>query len=65
MKLSKVSGKIVTATKINAYNDFGKKEEVTMTDFTNAKDVNGKIETVLPAKSVVLLQLQPIYIKLQ
>ncbi|MEI7422159.1 MAG: alpha-L-arabinofuranosidase C-terminal domain-containing protein [Prolixibacteraceae bacterium] len=65
MKLSKVSGKIVTAAKINAYNDFGKKEEVTMTDFKNARIVNGKIETVLPAKSVVLLQLQPIYIELR
>ena len=57
-KLSKVSGKIVTANKINAYNDFGKKEEVSLADFNGAKINKGKIETVLPSKSVVLIQLQ-------
>jgi alpha-N-arabinofuranosidase len=57
-KQTKVSGKIITANRINAFNDFGKKEEVTMTDLKNAKLANGKIETELPAKSVVLIQLQ-------
>lgn len=55
---SNVSGKIVTAAKINAYNDFGKKEEVTEADFKNVKISNGKVEAVLPSKSVVLIQLQ-------
>jgi len=55
---TKVYGKIVTADKINAYNDFGKKEEIFMTDFKNAKIANGKVSAVLPSKSVVLIQLQ-------
>jgi alpha-N-arabinofuranosidase len=55
---SKVSGKVVTASKINAYNDFGKKAEVMEADYKNVKISNGKVEAVLPAKSVVLIQLQ-------
>jgi alpha-L-arabinofuranosidase len=55
---TKVSGKVVTASKINSYNDFGKKEEVSMADFKNVKLANGKVTAVLPSKSVVLIQLQ-------
>jgi len=55
---SKVSGKVVTASKINAYNDFGKKAEVMEADYKNVKITNGKVEAVLPSKSVVLIQLQ-------
>lgn len=58
LKFTSVSGKIVTANKINAYNDFGKKEEVTLADFKNAKLKNGQIEAAIPAKSVVLIQLK-------
>ena len=57
-KFTNVSGKIVTANKINAYNDFGKKDEVTLTDYTNAKLNKGQLEAVIPAKSVVLIQLK-------
>ncbi|HWS00560.1 MAG TPA: alpha-N-arabinofuranosidase [Prolixibacteraceae bacterium] len=55
---TKVSGQVVTAGKINAYNDFGKKEEVTLTDFKNVKINNGKIDATLPSKSVVLIQVR-------
>jgi len=55
---SKVSGKVVTASKINAYNDFGKKAEVVEAEYKNVKIANGKVEAVLPSKSVVLIQLQ-------
>jgi len=58
LKLATVSGKIVTANKINAYNDFGKKEEVSLADFKNAKINNGQIVASIPAKSVVLIQLK-------
>jgi alpha-N-arabinofuranosidase len=57
-KATKVSGKIVTASKINAYNDFGKKDEVGIVDFKNAKLANGQVTASIPAKSVVLIQLQ-------
>jgi alpha-N-arabinofuranosidase len=55
---SKVSGKVLTASKINAYNDFGKKAEVVEAAYTNVKITNGKVEALLPSKSVVLIQLQ-------
>ncbi len=55
---TKVTGKVVTADKMNAYNDFGKKDEVSLADFKNVKFTNGKIEAVLPSKSVVLIQVR-------
>jgi len=58
VKVATVSGQIVTADKINAYNDFGKKEEVTLADFKNAKLNKGQVEATIPAKSVVLIQLK-------
>jgi len=58
LKTATVTGKIVTANKINAFNDFGKKEEVSMTDFNNAKLNKGMVEATIPAKSVVLIQLK-------
>jgi len=58
LKLATVSGKIVTADKINAYNDFGKKEEVSLVEFKNAKLNNGQVVASIPAKSVVLIQLK-------
>jgi alpha-N-arabinofuranosidase len=57
-KFTNVSGKIVTANKINAYNDFGKKDEVTMADFTSAKINKGEVVATIPSKSVVLIQLK-------
>lgn len=58
VKISGASGKIVTADKINSFNDFGKKEDVTLTDFTNVRLKSGQVEAVIPAKSVVLIQLK-------
>jgi len=57
-KFTSVSGKIVTADKINAFNDFGKKEEVSVADFKHAILKDGKVEASIPAKSVVLIQLK-------
>jgi len=58
LKTATVTGKIVTANKINAFNNFGKKEEVSMTDFNNTKLNKGMVEATIPAKSVVLIQLK-------
>ena len=55
---TKVSGQMVTASKINAFNDFGKKDEVYTVDFKGAKIAGGKVNAVLPSKSVVLIQVQ-------
>lgn len=56
-KVDFVKGSIISGAKINSYNDFGKKEAVTVNDFFDVK-VNGNIAFVkLPAKSVVMLEL--------
>jgi alpha-L-arabinofuranosidase len=58
LKSTQVTGKIVTANKMNAFNDFGKKEEVSLADFKGAKLSKGLVEANIPAKSVVLIQLR-------
>lgn len=59
--MSKVAfgkGSIVTGEKINSYNDFGKKEEITLADFSDVK-VDGNIVSVkMPSKSVVMVELK-------
>jgi alpha-N-arabinofuranosidase len=54
----RVSGEIITADKMNAYNDFGKPEEVTIKSFSGAQLQNGIVSIHLPAKSVVMLELE-------
>jgi alpha-N-arabinofuranosidase len=58
LKFANVWGKIVTANKINACNDFGRKDEVTLADFNRVKLNKGQVVAVIPAKSVVLIQLK-------
>ena len=55
---NKVSGEIITADKMNAYNDFGKPEEVTIKSFSGAQMQQGTVSIHLPAKSVVMLELE-------
>ena len=56
--VKKGSGKIVTAKNINDYNDFGQPEKVTLKDFEVSKPKDNKLVVELPAKSVVLVQLE-------
>ena len=56
--VSSASGQIVTAKNMNDYNDFGKEEKVTLKTFDVKKPKDGKLTVVLPAKSVVLVQLR-------
>jgi alpha-L-arabinofuranosidase len=52
-------GTILTAEKINAYNDFGKKEAVTPAAFNNEVNAESNILHInLPAKSIVMLELK-------
>lgn len=56
-KVNFEKGSIVTGEKINSYNDFGKKEEVTLKDFSDVK-VNGtNVIVKVPSKSVVMVEL--------
>jgi len=53
-----VSGKIVTGKEMTAYNDFGKEEKVTVSEFMPGKIKNGVLKIEIPPFSVVLVQLQ-------
>ena len=58
LKPKTVSGEILQAAKINAYNDFGKAPEVAPAAFSGAK-VSGKtVKLTLPAASVVVLEVK-------
>lgn len=50
-------GEIVTAEKINAFNDFGKQEEVTLKNFNDVKVSGNQLTVSLPSKSIVMLEL--------
>jgi alpha-N-arabinofuranosidase len=54
---SKASGEIITAATINAYNDFGKPEEVSIKPLKGAQMKNGTLTVSLPAKSIVTLEV--------
>jgi len=54
----KVSGKILSSAKINDYNTFDKPSTVSIKDFNDAKLSGGKLSTNLPAKSVVMLEIE-------
>jgi alpha-L-arabinofuranosidase len=54
---TKVTAEIITGSKINSFNDFGKAEEVKINSFIGPKIKNSSIELTLPAHSVVLIKL--------
>jgi alpha-L-arabinofuranosidase len=51
-------GEIITAEKINSYNDFGKEEEVFIDTFNDIEIVDNTIYINLPSKSIVMIQLR-------
>ena len=56
-QMSFTRGEIITGAEMNSLNDFGKAEEVTIKDFNNVS-INGKVLSIeLPAKSVVMVEL--------
>ncbi len=58
LKVSKVSGEILTSKNIADYNDFDKKEVVNIKPFKGAKIVKGNLNISLPAKSIITLTLE-------
>ncbi|MFC2121174.1 alpha-N-arabinofuranosidase [Bacteroidota bacterium] len=56
-KISQVSGEVLTAEKINDYNDFDMIEKVKPVAFADAKILDNKLMVILPAKSVVVLSI--------
>jgi len=56
-KVSSVSGEILTAKEINAFNDFDRNERVFPVKFSGAKTKGEKLIIDVPAKSVIILEL--------
>ncbi|GHT38014.1 alpha-N-arabinofuranosidase [Bacteroidia bacterium] len=56
--LKTVSGKVLTAAKINSYNTYEQPNTVAVKDFKGAKLTKGALSVTLPAKSVVMLELE-------
>jgi alpha-N-arabinofuranosidase len=54
----KVSGKMLTSAKINDHNTFDKPNTVGIKDFRDAKLSGGKLNISLPAKSVIMLEIE-------
>ncbi len=52
------SGQIITATDINAYNDFGQAEKVSLKEFKVPSPKKGKLHVSIPAHAVVSIQLK-------
>ena len=52
-----VSGEILTARDIHAFNDFGKSPAVAPAPFKGCKVSGGKLRVTLPAASIVVLSL--------
>ncbi len=53
-----VSGQVMTAPKMDAYNDIGKPATVAPVDYKGAKLKDHTLSLAIPAKSVVVVQLQ-------
>jgi alpha-N-arabinofuranosidase len=53
-----VSGKILTSAKINDYNTFEQPNTVSVKDFSGAKINKASLSVTLPAKSVVMLEIE-------
>ena len=55
--IKNINGEVLTADKINSYNDFGKTEEVSPASFRDFKVNRNTIYIKLPSKSVVMLEI--------
>jgi alpha-L-arabinofuranosidase len=55
---ARVSGEIITAATMNAFNDFGKPEAVNIKPFSGAQLKDGILTVSLPAKSIVTLEVR-------
>jgi alpha-L-arabinofuranosidase len=58
VKLSEVKGEIITALKMNDYNDFGKPEKVNLKSFSGYKSNNNIVVVKLPTKSVFTFEIE-------
>ncbi len=59
IKSAQVSGQVLTAAAMNAFNDFDKAEAVRPAEFKQFKVKGNQVETTIPAMSVVMLTVKP------
>lgn len=57
-KAKKISGKVLTASEINSHNTFDKPTVVEPASFTDAKATESGFSVKLPAKSIVVLEIE-------
>ncbi len=57
IKVKSVTGRILTASKITDYNDFSSPSKVSPKTFNDAKITSKGLQVLLPAKSIVVLEL--------
>ncbi|MBN1184571.1 MAG: alpha-N-arabinofuranosidase [Bacteroidales bacterium] len=57
LQIKKISGEIITSQELNAFNDFNKEEKVSISSFAGFKLKDGMLVVEMPAKSVVMLEL--------
>ncbi|MEM9986478.1 MAG: alpha-L-arabinofuranosidase C-terminal domain-containing protein, partial [Bacteroidota bacterium] len=50
-------GEVITATALNAFNDFGQPEQVNIQTFSDFEVENNQVEVVLPPRSLVMIEL--------
>ena len=58
VSVSSVNGRLLTAAKINSHNTFDQPDTVKPVAFADAAIEAGNLVTVLPAKSVIVLELR-------
>jgi alpha-L-arabinofuranosidase len=58
LKLTKVTGRILSGPAITAHNTFAAPDVVKPNPFQGARVVDGKLQVALPARSVVILELE-------
>ena len=58
LKPKTVTGEILTAPDVHAYNDFGKEPAVKPAAFTGTKISGNKVKLTLPAASIVVLEVK-------
>ena len=54
----RISGQVLTATRMDSRNAFGTAEQVRPVPFAGARWVGGKLRVSMPAKSIVVLSLK-------
>ena len=57
LKGKKVSGEILTASRVSSYNSFDKPNEVVVKPFDGAKIKNNQLVVKMPAHSIVTLEI--------